>query len=595
MGSAADAGSGSNTNIFQNTRRTAWMAARARNAAKRGGLIAAVGLASVAITLLLLVLVPREVNRNVRARIEALPPLVDTLTLQANLTGATDRLKNAEATLQYLRQAEADRVASATANAPGGSDVAIATINAPADQTDARKDLGTRAARARTAPLVENFRLVGEAELLRNDSRAKLLLDSLNEVSRDREAYAALSGADARYAAMTARISTLGQRLLAIAEQRLTASPANNAPSAAPVPSMSRPVAPPTATTPPFTTPPATADSAPRANIDVPADTGTLAQPQRFSGDSIAERLAREALDTARVLLQTAEKALADARVSNTQIAEARARAEADSPARVPPVAMLFAALVTGLAVGFGCAFFIEVKRPRVADAAEVERVTDARVILHTGATVSDRSSRSRRQTDAGVAPVVDAASEAYQLLHITLTGYGDTSREVQVISSDALLGATIGINLAAAAVRDSRTTLLVDANTPSRLIRQLLRVSAGADRQAGERSLQSQLVAAPVGREQTVDTLLLPADGGDDVIEALRAIEADHDFTVLVRDDSSNAAGELSPAITDVILCARVGVTRLEWLITRTAELRAQQHRVRAVLLWATRAPSLR
>ena len=589
-----NAGSGSQTNIYLNTRRTAWMAARARNAAKRGGLIASVGLLAVATTLLLLVLVPREVNRAVRARIDALPALVDTLPLLANLTGTTDRLRNAEATLQYLRQADADRVASAASNASPNRIATPSSTNPAIEQTEARTELTLRVARARTAPLVENFRAVGEAELLRGDARARVLLDSLNDVNRDREAYAALGGPDARYAAMTAKLATLGQRLLLIGEQHLAAVTAN-----APAPSVNAAsVAPAVATMPPV------ADSVDRAaqNAAPPTvDTAMLTPPQRFSGDSSAERSAREALDTAKAMLQTAEKTLADVRLSNASIAEERRRAEAGSPARVPPVAMLFATLVTGLAVGFGCALFAEVKRPRVADVAEVERVTDARVIQHTGTRSATLNTQSRRQADGGLPPIVDFASEAYQLLHVTLTGYGDTSREVQVISSDALLGATIGINLAAAAVRDSRATLLIDASTPPHLVNRLLR--NGADNSmvsnvspsGAEVSLQTQLITMRLGRDFSLDTLTISGDSGDAAQEELQAIAHDHDFTVVVQGDGGDATQASPLPAADVILCARVGDTRLDWLITRTAELRAQQRRVRAVLLWATRAPSFR
>lgn len=592
----ADAGSGSQTNITLNARRTAWMAARARNAAKRGGLVASVGLLAVAITSLLLVLVPREVNRTVRARIDALPPIVDTLPLLASLTGTTDRLRNAEATLQFLRQADADRVASATANTSPARSPAPSSTNNVVEPTEARKELTIRVARARTAPMVENFRALGEAELLRGDSRARVLLDSLNDVNRDREAYAALGGPDARYAAMTAKLATLGQRLLLIGEQYLSVgTPPGNTPASS---ANAPPVAPAVATVPSAT------DSAQRlpGNAAQPTvDTAMLTPPQRFSGDSIPERIAREALDTAKALLQTAERTIADARTTNAKIAEERSRAEADSPARVPPVAMLFATLVTGLAVGFGCAFFAEVKRPRVADVAEVERVTDARVILHTGMRSVALNTRSRRQADEGLPPVIDSASEAYQMLHVTLTGYGDTSREVQLVSSDALLGATIGINLAAAAVRDSRATLLIDASTPPHLVNRLLRNIPDNSRTAAARtpgaagSLQEQLITTRLGRDLSLDTLTLSGESSDADRETLQTIAHDHDFTVVVQGDGAEAAqGSPLPA-ADVILCARVGVTRLDWLITRTAELRARQHRVRAVLLWATRAPSIR
>ncbi|MEP6833360.1 MAG: hypothetical protein ABJB74_08195 [Gemmatimonas sp.] len=569
------------------------MAARARNAARRGGLIAGVGLLAVATTLLLLVLVPREVNRTVRARIAALPPIVDTLPLLANLTGATDRVRNAEATLQFLLQSDADRVASATANVSTDRATATPAPNAAAEQTDARKELTNRVARAHTAPLVENFRAVGEAELLRNDARARVLLDSLNDVNRNREAYAALGGPDARYAAMTAKLATLGQRLLMIGDQRLLATSTSGTslnPSASP-PHTNASTVPTTATA------PTVADSLQRvaSNAAQPTvDTAMLAPAQRFGGDSSAQHLARQGLDTAKMILQAAEKTLADVRASNIRIAEERRRAEADSPARVPPVAMLFAALVTGLAVGFGVAFFIEIKRPRVADVAEVERVTDARVILHTGARLERGMTRTRRQGDDGIPPIIDSASEAYQLLHVTLTGYGDTSRDVQVISSDALLGATIGINLAAAAVRDSRDTLLVDASTPPRLVSRLLKNTKVRSGPASASSLQAQIFTTKLGRDLALDTISLPGETSDAVNAELQEIANEHDFTVVVRSDTLYET-QMPLSATDVILCARVGVTRLDWLISRTATLRAQQHRVRAVLLWATRAPSFR
>ncbi|MGV3708951.1 MAG: hypothetical protein ACO1Q7_08915, partial [Gemmatimonas sp.] len=403
-------------------RRTAWMAARARNAAKRGWLISAIGLLALLGTLLLLILVPREVNRSVRARLDALPPLVDTMPLQANLTGATDRLRNAEASLQLLLQADADRVASVTGNT-GTADAlgrpSDATTNP--EQSDARRELSNRVARARTAPLVENYRAVGEAEMLRGDARVRAALDSLNDVNRDREAYAALGGPDARYAAMTSKLTALGQRLIALGEQRL----ASNAPVVNPA-SVGVPSRPSSANDSAVTT------ATPQPTVD----TSFIAMAPRVSSDTVAERFARETLDTAKVLLQQAERALADARATNARIDDERKQAEADSPARVPPVAMMFAALIVGLAVGFGFAFFIEVRRPRVADAAEVERVTDARVIVHSA------SHRGGRRAKGATPRVIDVSSESFQLLHVTLTGYGDTSREVQVISSDALLAA---------------------------------------------------------------------------------------------------------------------------------------------------------
>lgn len=566
------------------------MAARARNAARRGGLIAAVGLLAVVTTVLVLVLVPRQVNRTVRARIDALPPAADTVMLLANLTGASDRLRNAEANLQTLRVAYADRIASAAASAtanaaananfsqPAGT-APTASGAAPFSTSDTRHELSLRVARARAAPLAENFRAVGEAEFLRTDARARVLVDSLNDVSRDREAYAALSGPDARYAAMTARLTTLGQRLVILAEQRLAASVASS-PS----------------------TPARTAEPA----VDVPSaqllDTTTLAQPQQFLGDSAVERGARAALDSAKARLLVAEATMAAARAGNARLDTLRAEAEADTPARVPQAAMLLAALITGLAVGYGVAFYLEVKHPRIADAAEVERVADTRVIVHTGKSAGNSRFPNRREADTTLPRVIDVASEAYQLLHITLTGFGDTSREVRVVGTDAIMSATVGINLAAAAVRDSRATLLIDASVPAGTARRLLlprggRVESAFRSSASDASTSRDVPVfrTRVGRDLYLETALVPAGAAALSSSEWRELAKEQDFCVIVQPDTAAAMRDAPLDSRDVILCAQVGVTRLDWLTSRAEALRANGNRVRAVLLWAAGAASAR
>jgi len=571
------------TFAIPSARRAAWMTARARNAARRGGLVASVGLLAVTATLLLLVLLPREVNRSVRARVDALPEPADTTMLLANVTGALDRLRNAEANLQSLRVAYADRVASATANPSAANVSAPETASGQiAEPSEARKELMLRVARARSAPLVENFRAVGDADFLRNDAAVRVLLDSLNEVHRDREAYAALGGPDARYAAMTARLTTLGQRLLLMAEQRLTFHQGRTATASAPPADSTAVVG---------------NDSLPQR-----MDTTMLAQGVPFAGDSTLDRAARAIIDSAKVKLLTAEQLLMAARETNASITRERQRAVAGAPARVPPFAMLLASLVLGLALGYGVAFYRELQSPRIADAAEVERVIDTRVIVHTGPSQSARQLRHRRESDDASAPVVDTASESYQLLHVTLTGFGDTSREVQVFSNDATLGATVGVNLAVAAARDSRSTLLVDTSAPHSTVARLLhhttpplRRATGSDGSSEASTsgsmlstLRAQLVRARVGRNLTVDTVSLTSS---EAAEALRELENAYDFTVIVHGDAPPSP-DIAPH-ADVILCVRVGVTRLDWITTKAAEVRDRHQRLRAVLLWAARAPA--
>ena len=68
------------------------------------------------------------------------------------------------------------------------------------------------------APLVESYRALADTRLLRDDARARAMIDSIEQLHAEREAYAALSGPDARYASMTARLTQLGQRLTRLAE-----------------------------------------------------------------------------------------------------------------------------------------------------------------------------------------------------------------------------------------------------------------------------------------------------------------------------------------------------------------------------------------
>ena len=512
------------TSRIPQARRTAWMTARARNAARRGGLVAGIGLLAVVVTLLVLVLVPREVNRTVRARVAALPAPADTVPLLANLTGAMDRLRNAESNLQTLRDEYADRVANATGNTNTNADAPSSQVTASgelAEQSDARRDLLLRVARARSAPLVENFRAIGDAEFLRNDASIQVVLDSLNDVNRDREAYAALGGPDARYAAMSARLAALGQRLVRLAEQRLATTQSR---------AVDEDVA-------------ATAVS----TADTPApgsNTAMLAQAAPYLADSTLDLAARQAHDSAKVQLQAAEQLLRAARETNASIAAERERVQADAPAQVPPVAMLVAALVIGVAIGYGVAFYREVAHPRVADAAEAERVTDSRVIVHSRPSGAAVKMRHRRQSDAGVAPVVDSASESFLMLHVTLTGFGDTSRHVEVVSQDALLGATVAINLAAAAARDSRSTLLVDTDGPASPVARMFaapgKKAIAVSTSLGDTANSIRQLVEPqrVGRDLFIGTISVDAPGALPV--AVTALALEHDFTVVVRTDTT-------------------------------------------------------
>ncbi|MEP6765533.1 MAG: hypothetical protein ABJB66_14555 [Gemmatimonadaceae bacterium] len=550
--------------------RTVWMAARARNAAKRGVLIAAVGMLAVAATVLALILVPLEVDRAVHARLAALPPLADTVVLEAAADTARAHQKTADSTLRSLQYASADSVVSVTSSASSNNSSNIAPR-----VIDARRELGLRISRARTVPLVDSYRAIGESDFLREDSRVRALLDSLNEWNRQRDAYAAVGGgADARYVAMTGRLTSTGQQLIAIAEQRL-----------------------------------ATTASKPDTTR-ILTDTTSLAPRLSFNVDSVAERVATTSLDSANARIVAADQSLANARKANSAAIADRARTEAQSTVIVPVVAMLLAALALGLAVGYGVALALEVKQPRIADAAEVERLTNARVIVHSTASRAEVQARRRRQADEALFPVIDTVSEAYQLLHVTLTGFGDTAHAVRVIGDTGILSATVGINLAAAAAREARATLLIDADSDERLATKLLHIATKkgvAESTATPSELRSRIVRTKVGRDQYIDTLFAgrpkKATTSDESVnreqqnalhDELQSLAREHDLTVILASRGSDSNVGLLPSANDAILCVRLGATKLNWLLQSAIQLRNSNLRLRAVLLWAATSPVL-
>src|SRR5262249_7946610 len=121
------------------------------------------------------------------------------------------------------------------------------------------------------------------------------------------------------------------------------------------------------------------------------------------------------ARDSAQSLVVQANAALESVRNKWKDHERELGRANAQAEVDVPPIALLGAALVFGVALGFGSAFLREMRSPRISGDHEVERVTGARVL----ATVSPQTTipdRRRRSADRDVPPYFDPAADGYQL-----------------------------------------------------------------------------------------------------------------------------------------------------------------------------------
>lgn len=339
----------------------------------------------------------------------------------------------------------------------------------------------------------------------------------------------------------------------------------------------------------------------------MPADTDTSAAAvaQRAAlttyraeaAEAASSTTARATADTIAML----ERTLVSVRAQNAALEARRAQVRARGGITVPPLAMLIASLVVGLALGYASAVLRELRRPTVGDENEVERLAQARVITHTGSPDVLRDTRTRRRSDRMLPPVLDPTAEAWQQLHLTLTGLGEVARAVRIVSDQPMLGNALAINLAAAAARESRATLIVEPPVRTSMLAMLLRQAKPRglnDVQQGRAGLREVITEVPMGRDVAVDVLFSGNASSNapsvanrsEINEDIRRASLRYDLTLIVGDPAT----DIGITNYDLIICARLGTTSLDWLARTMQQAKGGNHRLRAVLLWAAEMPTL-
>lgn len=380
--------------------RIRWLTARTANASRRALLIAGIGALVVVVALLTFVLVPRRADRQLASALAALPPVSDTVPLRGALDGAQRTAERATAQLAAAR-ATAQSIApsspgdslrdSLTGAAPIASTVAP-PARAAADSIAALEQLLKR---ARQSPLVESYRALVASPALRGDARVRSTLDTIEALNREREASAALGGPDARYAALTARLTALGQRLerLAEAEVAIRRAPLQTADSTRATDSTG---------------------TASLLAVSLPPDT-----------------LLESAVTRANADVAHADSLLNAARARNAEVIAQQVALRATAQAPIPPLAMLLAAMVLGLVIGFAVVLLREVRNPTVGTADELAALTDARVLVHDADTLTT------------------ASVTTWASLHYALTPLDDVASRVVIIADRPLLAETVRKELA--------------------------------------------------------------------------------------------------------------------------------------------------
>jgi hypothetical protein len=542
------------------------MAARARNALRRPIFIGAVSIGTFIASLVALVVVPQQARRAAAQLRPALAQRPDTEPTVAALNEAERQVGVADSALVTARS-ELSQVVAATATS-GAADTLIAgepiggVARTARDSLAAQvAQLGRLLARAENAPLLGSYRALAEAPALRDNASVRQLLDSLVEIERERESYNAVGGVDPVFVALTARANELGRAIEAVAVARR-----------GDLRRQMEALAPPTPTG--------------LSNRPLP-DTAQLiakASAARAAAAGVANRLARER-----------------AELTQLDVREERARELANLGASPP--AMLAAALIFGAVIGFGFALVDEIRHPRIADAYEAERATGVRV-LGVISPLPPSPERGRRSSDRAAPPYIDPGADGHQLIYLHIATAGANVLMLTVTGDNPAVSAVVGINFAAIAAHEARSTLLIDTDAAASTVAAALRLRASQ----GISGLVSEKVSWPeavrsarIGRESSID--VVPTGPGAPSFQALSTLLQNdavrlarrYDTIVIVSaaEQVLNGLPSVLP-IPDVIYCVRTGHTPIAQLRRALEDTERTGGRIRGIVLWNAPDPIL-
>lgn len=500
-------------------------------------------------SLIAFVLVPRQATRaavRVSATIEERPDSNRTVVLRDR---AAARIANADSMLDAARRVAAPVQTAVVDTFPPEAiaqrqalSAEISTLNRLIDRAD-------------NAPLPASYRALATAPSLASDPVVRALLDSLSDIERERDAFGTVGGVDPVYVALTSRATAVGRSIQSIAEskraearQRLT---------------LLRP---------------APAPAAPRPQVDTARYRAQRVEAERVYADAF--------------------RALAQMRAVNDRIDQETSRARELANVGAPPLAMLAAALVLALTLGFGASFFIELKRPTIADSREAEQVTGVRV-LGVIEPAEVNVERTRRLADEMTPPLINVVSESYRRLYLHLAATEANVPIVTVAGDEGAIVATVASNIAAAAAYEARSTLLVDVDSVTSFVAGIFRIPSNpglAGMISGRSEWSSSIVQTTVGRDRTLD--IMPSGTkrqgppGAEMAKKIRGnfarMEKHYDLIVIAAPTGylQRSRDSIIPG-PDVILCARVAHTRLARLREAVESLRVLDLRIQGLVLW--------
>ncbi|MDQ3673243.1 MAG: hypothetical protein M3365_02565 [Gemmatimonadota bacterium] len=534
-----------------------WMAARARNSLRRVAVFGIVGGLVFIAALIAFVLVPRNASRKAQAVAAGIEARADTTPIATLRNRHLAEVTTADSVLATTRRA-------AIPAPPIVIDTFPPAVKAQRESLNVElSTLNRLIARAENAPLPTSYRALAASPAVAADPRVRLLLDSLAVIERERNAFGAVGGVDPVYLALTSRATAIGRAIQDIANAKrgqVRGQLATIRPIAQPVP---KPV--------------------------ITVDTN------RF----VRQRATAEQAYTA------ASRQLDQIKQRNARIDQQAAKARELANVGAPPWAMLAAALVLALALGFAASFGVELRSPHIADAKEAEQMSGARVltVVRPPEIVVERS---RRQVDVEAPPLIDVVSESYRTLYLHIAAVDASVPIVTITGDDPAIVATVAANLAASAAYEARSTLLVDVDPTTCSVASVLRIRPDPGLSGivtGAATWPEAIVPTTIGRDRPLDVLpsgtrrsgLPEPQVVDEVRSELARMQRRYDFIIISAPTSyvQRSTSSIIPA-PDVILCARLAHTTVAALKSAVDSLRGADMRIHGLVLWDAEMPQL-
>jgi Mrp family chromosome partitioning ATPase len=531
------------------------MKARATNALRRPAAIVVTGVTLAALALMLLLLVPGRATRASTAVAARIPDRPDSTTALQVRQQATRQIATADSLLQLARSdamaPEPEIIDTIPPHLIPRREELIAAVNG----------LSALISRTNSVPLPSSYRALGESPLMTGVPGVPELLDSLARVERERELLGAMTGADPMYISLTARAGEIGRSIAAAAVLRRAALRAELAPLL-----------------------PARPPPRPVLVID------TL--------QVLAQR------EEARGYLLGADEELTRIRTRHAEIDELERRARELREVGAPLSATLAAAIVIGLALGFGLVLLLEMRVPRIADAREAEVTAGVRVMAIARPRIVIPE-RDRRRSDIAVPENLDPFAEHYRSIYLHITTREEPLTNLAITGDEPEVAALVGVNVAAFDVREARSAIVVDTDPLTAGVARALEVPSEPglrDVLSGATAWTDAIQYVPIGRDQVLAVMPSGRRSGQPSPELAERVRADltrlasrHDLIVFVTAvDQARVHPTTVLLSRDVVLCARLGHTRVKRLREMMKQLRAAEMTVHGLVLWGAEPPDL-